>query len=80
MEIIDELEPVKRGINGGAVGYIPWSGEMDIAISIRTQVICDGVINIQAGAGVMADSQPSKEWEETLNKGRAMLRAVSVCS
>ena len=50
------------------------------SLSIRTQVICDGVINIQAGAGVMADSQPSKEWEETLNKARAMLRAVSVCS
>ena len=80
MEITDELEPVERGINGGVVGNISCSGEIDIASAFRTQVICDGVINIQAGAGVMADSQPSKEWEETLNKARAMLRAVSVCS
>ena len=80
MEIIDELEPVKRGIYGGAVGYISWAGEMDTAIAIRTAVICDGVINVQAGAGVVADSQPRAEWEETLNKARAMLRAVSMCS
>ncbi len=80
MEIIDELEPVKRGIYGGAVGYISWAGEMDTAIAIRTAVICDGVINVQAGAGVVADSQPRAEWEEALNKARAMLRAVSMCS
>jgi len=80
MEIIDELEPVKRGIYGGAVGYISWAGEMDTAIAIRTAVICDGVINVQAGAGVVADSQPRAEWEEMLNKARAMLRAVSMCS
>ena len=79
MEIIDELETVKRGIYGGAVGYVSWSGEMDTAIAIRTAVIKDRQLRIQAGAGVVADSQPSSEWEETLNKARAMLRAVAMC-
>ena len=68
MEITDEPVPVKRGIYGGAVGCISWSGEMGTAIAIRNQVICAGVINVQAGTGVTADSQPSTEWEETLNK------------
>lgn len=79
MEIIDELEATKRGVYGGAVGYISWSGEMDTAIAIRTAVVCDGAVNIQAGAGIVADSVPTLEWEETLNKARAMLRAISMC-
>lgn len=78
MEIIDELEPVKRGIYSGAVGYIGWQGNMDTAIAIRTAVIKDGTLHIQAGAGIVADSVPANEWEETLNKGRAMFRAVSM--
>ena len=79
MEIIDELESTKRGVYGGAVGYISWSGEMDTAIAIRTAVVCDGAVNIQAGAGIVADSVPTLEWEETLNKARAMFRAISMC-
>lgn len=78
MEIIDELEPVKRGIYGGAVGYISFTGNMDTAIAIRTAVIKDGTLNIQAGAGVVYDSVPRKEWEETMNKGRAVFRAVAM--
>ena len=66
MEIIDELEPVKRGIYGGAVGYLSWSGNMDTAIAIRTEVVKAGQSNFQAGAGVGADSVPTPEWEETL--------------
>ncbi len=78
MEIIDEVEPVKRGIYGGAVGYISFSGNMDTAIAIRTAVIKDGTLNIQAGAGIVHDSVPATEWEETMNKGRAIFRAVSM--
>ncbi len=78
MEIIDELEPVKRGIYSGAVGYISWNGNMDTAIAIRTAVIKDGRLYIQAGAGIVYDSDPKKEWEETLNKGRAIFRAVAL--
>lgn len=78
MEIIDELEPVKRGVYGGAVGYLGWNGNMDTAIAIRTAVIKDQTLHIQAGAGVVADSVPLSEWEETLNKGRAVFRAVSM--
>ena len=77
MEIIDELEPVKRGIYSGAVGYLSWSGNMDTAIAIRTAVIKDGILHIQAGAGIVADSIPEMEWEETMNKGRAIFRAVT---
>ncbi len=77
MEIIDELEPVKRGVYAGAVGYIGWSGNMDTAIAIRTAVIRDGILHIQAGAGIVADSLPANEWEETMNKGRAIFRAVA---
>ncbi len=78
MEIIDELEPVKRGVYGGAVGYISWAGDMDTAIAIRTAVIKDGKLYVQAGGGVVADSVPTLEWEETLNKARAMFRAASM--
>ncbi|MAD45019.1 MAG: anthranilate synthase component I [Oceanospirillaceae bacterium] len=78
MEIIDEVESTKRGVYGGAVGYLSWSGNMDMAIAIRTAVIKDGKLNIQAGAGVVADSVPQLEWEETMNKGRAMFRAVAM--
>ena len=77
MEIIDELEPVKRGIYAGAVGYLSWYGNMDTAIAIRTAVIKDGTLHIQAGAGVVADSVPKYEWMETMNKGRAVFRAVT---
>ncbi|MFD2113831.1 anthranilate synthase component I [Thiorhodococcus fuscus] len=77
MEIIDELEPVKRGVYSGAIGYISWGGNMDTAIAIRTAVIKDGTLHIQAGAGIVADSQPEMEWQETMNKGRAVFRAVT---
>ena len=77
MEIIDELEPVKRGIYSGAVGYLAWNGNMDTAIAIRTAVIKDETLHIQAGAGVVADSVPDLEWKETMNKGRAIFRAVA---
>ena len=76
MEIIDELEPVKRGVYGGAVGYLSWNGNMDTAIAIRTAVIKDQVLHIQAGAGVVYDSVPQSEWDETMNKGRAVFKAV----
>ncbi|WP_372612595.1 anthranilate synthase component I [Halomonas sp.] len=78
MEIIDEVEPVKRGIYSGAVGYLSWHGNMDTAIAIRTAVIKDGQLHIQAGAGIVADSVPEMEWQETLNKGRALFRAVAM--
>ncbi|MFZ5724580.1 MAG: anthranilate synthase component I [Pseudomonadota bacterium] len=78
MEIVDELEPVKRGVYGGAVGYLGWDGTMDTAIAIRTAVIKDGQLHIQAGAGVVADSVPELEWKETMNKGRAMFAAVAM--
>ncbi len=78
MEIIDELEPVKRGVYAGAVGYLSWNGNMDTAIAIRTAVIKDGQLHIQAGAGVVYDSQPHLEWKETMNKGRAIFRAVEL--
>lgn len=78
MEILDELEHTKRGVYGGAVGYLGWNGNMDTAIAIRTAVIKDGVLNIQAGAGVVADSVAEMEWQETLNKGRAVFRAVAL--
>ena len=78
MEIIDELEPVKRGVYAGAVGYLGWNGNMDTAIAIRTAVIKSGKLYIQAGAGVVYDSQPRLEWKETMNKGRAVFRAVAM--
>lgn len=76
MEIIDELEPVKRGIYSGAVGYLGWHGNMDTAIAIRTAVIKDKKLFVQAGAGIVADSVPQSEWDETMNKGRAIFRAA----
>ncbi len=78
MEIIDELEPVKRGVYAGAVGYLSWAGNMDTAIAIRTALIKDKNLHIQVGAGIVADSIPSREWDETMNKGRAIFRAVSM--
>jgi len=78
MEIIEELEPDKRGIYSGAVGYIGWNGNMDTAIAIRTALIKDETVHVQAGAGIVADSIPTLEWEETMNKGRAIFRAVEM--
>ncbi|NOR80476.1 MAG: anthranilate synthase component I, partial [Methyloprofundus sp.] len=78
MEIIDEFEPVKRGVYSGAVGYISWSGNLDTALAIRTAVIKDKTLHIQAGAGIVYDSVPRNEWDETMNKGRAIFRAVTM--
>ena len=78
MEIIDELEPSRRGIFGGAVGYLSWSGNMDTAIAIRTGIVKDGTLYVQAGAGVVADSAPALEWEETMNKARALINAAAL--
>ena len=80
MEIIDELEPVKRGINGGAVGYLPWSGNMDTAVAIQTIAVKDGQAILQAGAGIVADSEPTSEWRKTLSKARAMMHAIAMFS
>jgi anthranilate synthase component 1 len=77
MEIINELEPVKRNIYAGAVGYLGWHDNADLAIAIRTAVIRGGKLYVQAGAGIVADSDPEKEWEESMNKGRALITAVS---
>ncbi len=76
MEMIDELEPVRRGIYGGAAGYLSYGGEMDVAIAIRTGIIKDGMLYVQAAAGIVADSDPEKEWLETEAKARAVLRAA----
>jgi len=76
MEIIDELEPVRRGVYGGAAGYLSYGGEMDVAIAIRTGVIKNGMLYAQAAAGIVADSDPEKEWLETEAKARAVLRAA----
>ena len=78
MEIIDEFEPVKRGIYGGAVGYLSWQGNMDMAIAIRTAVIKDDLLYIQAGGGWVADSIPDLEWKEVLNKGRVIFKAAEM--
>jgi anthranilate synthase component 1 len=78
MEIINELEPVKRGVYAGAVGYLAWNGNMDTAIAIRTAVIKDGTLHIQAGAGIVYDSKPELEWKETMNKARAVFKAVAM--
>ena len=78
MEIIDELEPVKRCIYAGAVGYLGFHGNMDVAIALRTAVVKDGRLHVQAGGGVVADSQPEAEWQETQNKARALLRAAEM--
>ena len=78
MEIIDELEPSKRGIYAGAVGYLGFNGDMDLAIAIRTAVVKNGKLYVQAGAGIVADSVPESEWTETQNKARAVLRAAEL--
>ena len=78
MEIIDELEPVERGIYGGAVGYLSFAGDMDVAIAIRTGVVKNQTLYVQAGAGVVADSVPDLEWKETEAKARAVLRAAEL--
>ena len=80
MQIIAELEPMKRGIYSGAVGYLGWHGNMDTAIAIRTAVIKDGVLNIQAGAGIVADSVPEYEWKETMSKAKVMFSAVEMAT
>ncbi len=78
MEIIDELEPTKRGIYAGAVGYLGFNGDMDVAIAIRTAVVKDKTLYVQAGAGIVADSVPESEWTETRNKARAVVRAAEL--
>jgi anthranilate synthase component 1 len=81
MAIIDELEPLRRGVYAGAVGHISHSsGSMDTAIAIRTAVIKDGWFHIQAGAGIVADSDPAAEYEETMSKGRALFRAAAMAA
>jgi anthranilate synthase component 1 len=76
MEIIDELEPVRREVYGGAVGYFSFSGNMDLAIAIRTLVIRDGKVHLQAGAGIVADSDPAAEYQETVNKAMGVVKAI----
>ncbi|HEX6706391.1 MAG TPA: chorismate-binding protein, partial [Albitalea sp.] len=78
MEIIDELEPVKRGIYGGACGYLSFAGDMDVAIAIRTGIVKDQTLYVQAAAGIVADSVPELEWKETEAKARALLRAAEL--
>ncbi|MGK0227451.1 MAG: anthranilate synthase component 1, partial [Gammaproteobacteria bacterium] len=78
LEILQELEPVKRGVYSGAVGYLSWNGNMDTAIAIRTAVIKDGTLHVQAGAGIVYDSDPESEWQETHAKARAIFRAVTM--
>src|SRR5690606_25138411 len=78
MQIIDELEPVKRGIYAGAVGYLSWAGNLDTAIAIRTAIVKDGLVHVQAGGGIVADSTAEAEWQETLNKSRALFRAAAM--
>jgi len=78
MEIIDELETVRRSFYGGCAGYLDYSGNMDMAITIRTMVAKDGKITLAAGAGIVADSVPEVEFEETVNKARALLTAIDL--
>ena len=80
MEILDEMETVKRGVYAGAVGYLGWDGAMDTAIAIRTAVVKDQRVYVQAGAGIVADSQPEAEWQESLSKARAIFRAAELAS
>jgi anthranilate synthase component I len=80
MEIIDELEPDRRGVYAGAVGLLGFGGDMDFAITIRTALIKDGVLHVQAGAGIVADSDPDAEWRETHNKARALMRAAEMAA
>jgi anthranilate synthase component 1 len=78
MEIIDELEPTRRGLYGGAVGYISFNGNMDTAIAIRTLLIKGNTAFLGVGGGIVADSVPKSEFEETMNKGQALLRAIEL--
>jgi anthranilate synthase component 1 len=78
MQIIDELEPVRREVYGGAVGYFSFTGNMDLCITIRTLVIKNGKVYLQAGAGIVADSDPASEWQETVNKGMAVMKAIEL--
>jgi anthranilate synthase component 1 len=78
MQIIDELEPVKRGGYGGAVGYLSYNGDLDTAIHIRTVVVKDGVAHVQAGGGTVADAKPENEFRESEAKARAVLRAIEL--
>jgi len=78
MEIIDELEPNRRGLYGGTVGYISFSGNLDTAIAIRTLLIKDNIAYLGVGAGIVADSVPDNEFEETMNKGKALLKAIEI--
>jgi anthranilate synthase component 1 len=78
MEIIEELEPVRRGPYAGAVGYVSFSGNLDTCITIRTILFWRGAALIQAGAGIVADSDPEREYEETMNKARGMRRAIEL--
>ena len=80
MQIIGELEPTRRGLYGGAVGYLGFNGDMDVAIAIRTAILKDGKLHVQAAAGIVADSDPQAEWRETQHKTRAILRAAEVAS
>jgi anthranilate synthase component I len=80
MQIIDELEPVKRGAYGGAVGYLSYTGELDTCICIRTVVLKDGFAHMQAGGGTVADAKPDYEYEESRNKARAVARAIELAS
>ena len=80
MQLIDELEPVKRGIYSGAVGYLGFNGDMDVAIAIRTAVVKAGRLHAQAAAGIVADSDPQSEWQETQHKARALLRAADLAA
>ena len=77
LEVIRELEPIKRNVYAGSIGYLGWHGDADTAIAIRTAVIQDGRLHVQAGAGIVYDSDPAREWDETMNKGRALFRAVA---
>ena len=76
MEIIDELEPDRRGIYGGAIGYLSWTGNMDTAIAIRTAVIKNDIIKVRAGGGIVHDSDPESEYQESLNKAQSIFNAI----
>jgi anthranilate synthase component I len=80
LEIIDELEPARRGVYGGVVGYFAFSGDLDLAIAIRTAFLRDGVARVQAGAGLVADSEPATEHHEAVTKAAAPLRAVAIAN
>jgi anthranilate synthase component 1 len=80
MAMIEDLEPVRRGLYGGVVGYFDWAGDMDMAIAIRTALVREGIAHVQAGAGIVADSVPEREHDECRNKAAAVLRAVATAA